>query len=215
MAKRTKSTATKKKVAIKGLTGEQMAQLRKYEAVIRKGRAGFFAVSEAILAIEREHLYVPHRSLTAYCWAVWDMEASDVSRCRKAALVVANLRKGGIQDPDLPANESQARCIQHLTKAAQQVRAWQRVLDHAKETGEKVTAGLIQKLVGKPEPQRNDKPSPQEVPPVYDLVTVVQSLQRVVEELPKTEVPPIAKDALRKQIEFVEELLSQLKLQLA
>ncbi len=211
------ATVTKNANENSKLTGDQKTRLRQLESVVRKGLSAFLEVSQAILSIEREHLYLPHRSLTAYCWAAWDMSPSDVSRCRSAAIVLVNLgdKFGG----KLPANESQARCLQHL-KAEEQVQAWQAVLDR----NEKVTAGLIREVVtelfGATEKVELEPQAEEPIEPKLDLVLpidlrpIIFGLETIQTEIPKNKLTGKDREAILQQLKAIEDLTAKIILQI-
>lgn len=195
----------------KTLTTDQKALLRKQEAIIRRGQVAFLATSQAVLVIERERLFLPHRSISAYCFVVWDMSAPEVSRCRSAALVLETLEKAKFDK--LPSNESQAGALAHLEEATDQITAWKTVLDRvAEDKKAKVTAALIHKVVAELFGEKEAEPQqPKPKPPVETVTTAVKDLTDMAALLDVEKLEAEEKTNLEVQVDELEKLVKFLK----
>lgn len=196
------------------LSPEKQATLRKLEGIIRKGQTAFLSMSKAILQIEEEELYLPHKNVGANCAFKWDMKDYEVSRCMSAARVILNLESAEV--PKLPSNESQARELQHLEKD-DQVTVWNAVLAQVKR-GERITARVIKRVIAElfpgeakaaEEPQQQDA----EVLPI-DFRPILEGLQVLDAAIPRNKITIKERDALREQLKAAEELLARIKKQI-
>ena len=193
----------------KELTPEKKAKLGKLETVISKGHKAYLAMCRAFLQIEEEDLYLPHNSLTAYCGYRWDMKPCDVSRCKAAAEVLVNLDGAGVTK--LPANQSQARELQHL-KGEDQVTAWNAVLSRVKR-GKRITAKFIRQVVGELFPAEKKEQEPQRRTEL-NFRPVLEGLQSLDAEVARNDISPEDREALREQLKAAEELLARIKSQI-
>jgi hypothetical protein len=96
---------------IQDLTPDEEEMLGKQEARIQGAQDSFFEMVDALQVIETDKLYRPHRSLSAYAFARWDMSDSQVSHYRSAWVVLRALEDAGFDQKDWPKNEGQARAL--------------------------------------------------------------------------------------------------------
>lgn len=124
-----------------GLTVEQTKVLSKLETTIEKGLAYWRSIGEALLQIQEQELFKPHKSLNAYAWFRFQMNAQDVCRYTRAVTVVRNLR-GKFKDDELPTIEAHCRVLADYT-SEQQIELWDNCLDL-----ESITAKQIAEIGG-------------------------------------------------------------------
>lgn len=148
------------------LTKEQQDKLARCESVIRDGQSAFLKTCVALTVIDAHGLYAPHKSLTAYCAATFDMDDAATTRHKQAGellLVLSGLTADELLDGKgtmpLPTNEGQCREFNRLEPAVQK-QVWEAVV----ASGEKITAALIRsivrKLTGVEEKVTEPKPTP-------------------------------------------------------
>lgn len=125
------------------LSTADIAELLRYEAVIKRGLESFLDVGRALMAIRDAKLYRgTHSTFEEYVGERWGISRSYAHRTISAAQVVENLLPiGNI----LPANEAQARPLARL-EPDQQVEAW---TDAVEDSGGKPTQAHVEKAVAK------------------------------------------------------------------
>ncbi len=187
------------------LDASQKSELKKLESAISKGQTAFFEMCKAILEIDRRKLYLPYSSLVDYCEDRWDMSPSEVSRYRGAAMLLEHLNGFEV----LPTNESQARELVRLKHQKPQREVWQAVIDSKEKITAKLIADTAKRLLNDEEPV---EPAPEPVTsPVFDLVSVVQHLQRIEEELKNAKLNEDEKKSLVENVGHVEELVKSIR----
>ncbi|HET6323817.1 MAG TPA: hypothetical protein VFG04_03880 [Planctomycetaceae bacterium] len=146
-----KKSATEEAVKEEKLTAEQTKQLGKQELRIQGAQDSFFELVDALHIIEADQLYIPHRSLSAYAWAKWDMTDSRVTQYRSAWVVLNALKAAGVDREQLPKNEGQTRILsrKELTSRLSEgkfdtkkaVKVWKKLI----ASGDPITAAAIVK----------------------------------------------------------------------
>lgn len=126
------------------LTATQTTTLETLKARIRANlKVSFEAqieVGRALLQIEREELYKPHGSITAFALVEFEeLTRFDVARYMTAATLFDQL--GEVEKK--PTNLGQTEA---LKKATEPAKVWRKVLD----TGKRVSAKVISDAIGKP-----------------------------------------------------------------
>ncbi len=128
----------------KPLTLYEQADLKRYEATIRRGLDTFVAVGNALLGIKRDRLWrMTHQSFEDYVVQRWQMTIDYARKLIGAAEVVGNLQNDTIVSP-LPTTESQARPLKGLPPD-QQREVWVEVVESAPNGT--VTAAHVQTVV--------------------------------------------------------------------
>jgi hypothetical protein len=129
------------------LTSAEKSRLETLEAVIEENMKGFVKVGMALAEIRDSRLYRDeYPTFEDYCRQVWDMGKRYSYYQIEATKVVENIQKNVHNCAQIPANESQVRPLTQLS-TAQQIMAWESVLDLAKENGGKITARLVSSVV--------------------------------------------------------------------
>lgn len=148
----------------------EIERLKVLEGVIVKGIKAMFEMGMAMKEIRDTRLYrIRCDNWREYCRQVWDMGKAYVDYQIAAADVIKNLKEnahhGGhlltdkgtykVQDWDenlgeftakLPANERQARPLT-LLSPAEQIVAWERVVEATEASGQKITAVVVDTVV--------------------------------------------------------------------
>ncbi len=190
------------------LTAVQKSELKRLESAISKGQAAFFEMCKAILEIDTRKLYIPCPSLVDYCEKRWDMTASEVCRYRGAALVLEHLNGFDV----LPKNESQARELVKLKHQKPQQEVWQAVIDSGKKITAKLVEDTAKSLLNDEEPEPAPEPAPEPVTsPVFDLVSVVQHLQHIEEELKNAKLSEDERKSLAENVGHMEALVQSIR----
>ena len=157
------------------------------EAIITKGQTAFLATAEAVLEIISKKLFAPHyKTPKDYFAARWDMTESDVSRYKKAGVLLGRLKLNGFVE--LPKNEGQCRALADVVGDERQLAVW----DQAIKGGEKITAKLIDKLANPPKPISDDD----------DVASVALATGATTDAEPTR--PPMQKIKCSIHIEFAE-----------
>jgi hypothetical protein len=159
------------------LTTNEVADLLRLEAVIRRGVAVFVEVGSALMEIRDKRLYRGQfPTFEEYCRDRWQLQRAYAYRLIEAAGVVANLSPMG---DILPTNERQARPLTQLEPEAQRA-AWAAAVESAPEG--KVTAAHVAATVA-------------QMSSIGDKAPVVAPAAPVVEErLPGAFIKPAASD---------------------
>ena len=124
------------------LTTPERRKLKALETIIQNGLDTFVEVGTALLKIRDGRLYrMDHKTFDDYCREHWKMSHRRANQLIGASEVVANL---GTVVPKLPNTERQARPLAAL-EPAQQIEAWQRVIETAGNKG--ITARDVQSVV--------------------------------------------------------------------
>ena len=106
-------------------------RLVELEETIERGLATFVDVGNALAEIRNTKLYQKsHPTFEAYCRERWGWSHQRSNQLIAAAGVAAHLTTTVVKGP---TNEAQARPLTKLTKPAQQVKAWERAQEIAKE----------------------------------------------------------------------------------
>ena len=122
------------------LNGAEKQELKRCEAVIKRGWDTFVDVGRALAKIQRDRLYREHfRSFEAYCRDRWQYGKSHAHRLIGAAEVVEHLSPIGDGMP-LPISEAQVRPLIGLSPE-DQVKAWKSAVEKA--GNKRVTARLV------------------------------------------------------------------------
>jgi hypothetical protein len=115
------------------------------EAIIKAGLKAFFEVGSALMRIRDSKSYKDvdgYKTFDAYCKDKWDMGKSYAHEYISSAKVLDNL--SGI--PVIPTAVSQCRLIAGLNPKLQR-KIWQAVINASQESGEKITAKLVQEVL--------------------------------------------------------------------
>ncbi|MHB8522249.1 MAG: hypothetical protein ACYDH9_16030 [Limisphaerales bacterium] len=142
------------------LSPAEKTDLRRDEAIIRRGFGTFYAVGKALAEIRDRRLYrQTHHTFEGYCRSRWEMTVRRAHQLCGAAEVIDSLQKvnncshsTGATDADQPAtatnqvptNEAQARVLSTLPPA-ERLLVWQQAVAVAPEG--KPTARLIQRII--------------------------------------------------------------------
>lgn len=185
-----------------------MSEIKKLEAIIRKGQTAFFAAARALLEIDRRELWRPEfSSIVDYAAARFDFSASDVSRYRNAGVVLENLA----ECERLPVNEAQCRELAKLRHKEPQVRVW----GAAVESGKKITAKLIAEtaerlLDGGEEDEFGPSAQPgEERTAIHEVVTAARFLKAARDRVEALDED--GRRSLMEQIKIIEQEIEELR----
>lgn len=142
------------------LSAAEKTDLRRHEAIIRRGLGTFYTVGKALAEIRDRRLYrQTHPTFEAYCRSRWEMGVRRVHQLCGAAEVIDSLQNvnncshlAGAADGQqsatathqVPTNEAQARVLSTLPPAERSL-VWQQAVAVAPEG--KPTARLIQRII--------------------------------------------------------------------
>lgn len=131
-------------MALEALSTDEKRELRKHEAIIKRGWDTFVDVGNALATIQKDRLYrAEHRTFAAYCRNRWQYGKSQAYRLMGAAEVIEHLSPIG-DKMLLPMNEAQVRPLIGL-EPEEQLSAWKTALEKAGDAG--VTAKLVREAV--------------------------------------------------------------------
>ena len=139
-------------IRIEPLSERESKLLDQLEIDIEQNLKGFKKVGYALSVIRDQRLYrVDFDTFEEYCHQVWDLGRPRAYQLMDGYTVMENLST--MVDKTklpvfeiLPANERQVRPLYILTPE-QQVEAWTKVVEAAKDSGVRVTAELVQQCV--------------------------------------------------------------------
>lgn len=209
------------KSAPKSLSPAKQKRLNELETIVSQGDSVLVQMCNALLQIEREHLYVPHQTMAAYCAFRWDFDKSETSKYLDAAQAIEAIQK---KELAVPTNMHQAYWLWKVAdkKAGAAIRIWKKVLAKAKDV--RISAQLIKDVAGYQPAKRTAKKQATQTPTTQptlkvvgsdeiDLQGVILGLSHFKEALPKNQ--PKMKDAdlvnLRKQLQAAEKLIEEIK----
>ena len=130
------------------------------EAIIARGLKSFLEVSDALMVIRTDRLYLlTHTSFSAYCIERWGFSDSRAYQLTKAAEVVSTIVGTGLP---APATESQARELARVPER-QRPDVWRETLER---TGGQPTAAAIREVAA---PVIEPKPVAPEPAPAAQL----------------------------------------------
>lgn len=168
-------------MTVTDLTTADVAELLRYEAVIKRGLQTFVEVGNALAAIRDGRLYRgTHSTFDAYCQERWSIKLNYANKLISAAEVVENL---GTIVPILPATETQARPLTRLAPE-QQREVWPEVVETAPDG--KVTASHVEQVVRLRHPKPIPAPElakPTYVKPVADVNAIAAKLRKIASDL--------------------------------
>ena len=149
------------------LSTDEKTALAKCCNTVKKGQESFLKIAEAIQQINDDRLYrETHKSVKAFCVARFDMSMHEADRYVGAARVISDLKEGGFET--LPKNEGQTRPLVPLASGKERRDVWQKVVD----SGEKITAKLVQSIVdgGMPKAGSGESPLVKKADKVADVM---------------------------------------------
>jgi hypothetical protein len=130
------------------LTKIEAGTLQAFEAVIEKGLASFVEVGNSLMRIRDSKLYRgTHGTFEAYCQERWNIARRTAYQYIEAAEAVKVVRNCAQIEP---ANEAQARPLTLLETPAEQVAAWEQVIETAPKDDEGepiITAKHVENVV--------------------------------------------------------------------
>ncbi len=139
------------------LTNEEQALLTDLETTIKANIKGFIKVGLALKEIKENELFrESYKSFEDYCKHVWGMCKTYAYDQIKAPNVVHSLSQsfrncGNSEKPVellLPQNEAQTRPLIKLP-TAQQIKAWQEIIEQSAKDDVPITAKLVKKVAGR------------------------------------------------------------------
>ncbi|MEZ5945227.1 MAG: hypothetical protein R3C18_27955 [Planctomycetaceae bacterium] len=137
----------------KTLSNEQQERLHHCEQIVREGQRAFLKTCVALTVIDKEGLFWPFRSLTAYCGETFDMDDAATTRHKQAGELLLTLSGlsadellEGKADMLLPNCEGQCREFNKLEPDMQK-QVWTEVVRLHNEEQRKITALLIREVV--------------------------------------------------------------------
>jgi hypothetical protein len=119
-------------IQLDSMTGVELGELARLEAVIEHGLQTFVEVGQALLKIRDGRLYRPYPTFEEYCRERWGWSRQRSHQLIEAATVVGNLST--MVDIPLPVTERQARELSGL-EPKEQREAWQLAVEQS-ETGQ-------------------------------------------------------------------------------
>jgi hypothetical protein len=149
----------KKEPATESITGvnkpslskEEQERLLEFEKNIETGQMNYMVVGKALAGILDGALYkVIETNFDRYCVVRWEFSGSHARRLIEAYELGHKLQlTGKFSTEKLPRNENQARLVRDLRKRQDHwVSGWKKVLEKAAERNERVTAHLIEEVLG-------------------------------------------------------------------
>lgn len=219
----TSSTVVVETAKATKLTAEEKKALKRCESAIEKGQRAFLAIAPAVREIAEDRLWRGYRmtngevcqSMKDYAEDKWDMNSSDVSRMKKAAVLLENLQAAGAEV--LPRNLGQCNQLSDLSKE-KQVEAWETVL----AKGQKVTAALIKSVVEEMFPTEAAEAAEAEAAETtverkapQDIDAILTSLQSFEDGLAEIRLEEDERAKLLQQLDAAERLIAEIRAKLA